>query len=55
MPIISKNEQEFINNLKGNERYYIAKVYDARSENPKIVYHDAITSEKVSKSRIGKD
>ena len=41
--------------MKGNERYYIARVYDARSENPKIVYYDAVTSEKVSKSRIGND
>ena len=45
--VISQNEEEFINKLKPNEKYYIGRVYDARSENPKIVYYDARTREKV--------
>ena len=47
-PIISENQQEFIDNLKPNERYYIARVNDARSKNPEITYFDAETSEKVN-------
>ena len=46
--------QEFIDNLKKNERYYIARVFDARGEKPKIIYYDAQTLEKVSKSTVEK-
>ena len=46
-PIITANEQEFIDNLGKNEKYVIARVYNARSENPKIVYYDAQTLEKI--------
>ena len=52
-PIISENEQEFIINLKNNEKYYIARVFDTRGENPKIVYYDVKTMEKISKYKIG--
>ena len=52
-PIISENEQEFIINLKNNENYYIARVFDARGENPKIIYYDVKTMEKISKYKIG--
>ena len=51
-PIISANEEEFINNLKPNEKYIIARVYNARGKKPKIDYFDAITEEKISKSEI---
>ena len=54
MPIITPSEQEFIDNLKPNERYYIARVNDARSKNPKVTYYDARTMEKVPKSKIMK-
>ena len=54
MPIITPSEQEFIDNLKPNERYYIARVNDARSKNPKVTYYDAKTMEKVPKSQIMK-
>ena len=46
-PTITENEQEFIDNLKTNERYIIARVYNARSENPTIKYFDAQTLKKV--------
>ena len=46
-PTITQNEQEFIDNLKPNERYIIARVYNARSENPTIKYFDAETLKKV--------
>ena len=49
LPIISQNEEEFIFNLMPNERYYIARVYNARSENPTIEYFNAVTLEKVNK------
>ena len=54
LPIITEKEQEFIDNLKKNERYYIARVFDARGEKPKIIYYDAQTLEKVSKSTVEK-
>ena len=54
MPVITPNEQEFIDNLKPNEKYYIARVFDARSKNPKVTYYDAKTMEKVPKSKIMK-
>ena len=54
IPIITEKEQEFIDNLKKNERYYIARVFDARGEKPKIIYYDAQTLEKVSKSTVEK-
>ena len=54
MPIITPSEQEFIDNLKPNERYYIARVFDARGKNPKVNYYDAKTMEKVPKSKIMK-
>lgn len=54
MPVITPNEQVFIDKLKPNERYYIARVFDARSENPKITYYDAKTMEKVPKSKVMK-
>ena len=37
LPIISENEQEFINNLKSNEKYIIARVFDARGKIQKLV------------------
>ena len=46
-PIITSNEQDFIDNLKKNEKYIIARVFDARGENPKIVYYDAKTMKKL--------
>ena len=52
LPIVSENEQEFIDNLKKNQRYYIARVFNARSDNPKIVYYNAKTMKKVSKSEV---
>ena len=52
-PIISENEQEFIINLKNNEKYYIARVFDARGENPTITYYDVKTMEKIPKYKIG--
>ena len=52
LPIISENEQEFINNLKSNEKYIIARVFDARGKNPKISYFDAKTMKKINLSQI---
>ena len=52
LPIITENEQNFINNLKPNEKYYIARVFNARGKNPKIKYYDAQTMKKVKKSKI---
>ena len=54
MAIITPSEQEFIDNLKPKEKYYIARVTDARGENPKVTYYDARTLEKVPKSKIMK-
>ena len=51
-PTISENEQYFIDNLEKNQRYYIARVYDARSDNPKIVYYNAKTMNEVNKSEV---
>ena len=51
LPVISENEEEFINNLKDNEKYIIARVFDARGENPKINYYDAKTMKKINLSQ----
>ena len=50
----SLDKNFFMRNLKPNERYYIARVFDARSKNPKVTYYDAKTMEKVPKSQIMK-